>query len=902
MTKTTLVSLLVASFISSTQASTKKEQLISCQMLPQIEHGFVMSHILAKKSSMEFYEGRTIEQFIKKLDSSKIYFLEHDVELLRSDLRGISKRLGKDCSQIEKTFGLYVLRLEEATTFVKKTLSDPKFKFEENTEIVFDPNQRTFPKTKKEWEDQLTKFLQFQISNYLASDMKLPEAKKQLSHRYEVNLKRQKETSRDEMYSIFLDSFASSLDAHSGYLSQEVLEDFEISMRLSLEGIGAALSWEDGYTTVESLIPGGSAEKSGEIKPKDKIISVAQGNGAFEQVIDMPLRDVVRLIRGKKGTTVRLNLLRKEGATTKRFIVALLRDKISLQDEAAKLTITNKKIGDKTYKIGIIDLPSFYGDLIKKSRSCYDDMKKVVEQASKEKVDALVLDLSKNGGGLLTEAVRIGGLFIKRGNIVATQSQRESMEYLADEDDEIQYKGPLVVLTSRLSASASEIVSGALQDYKRAVIVGADQTFGKGTVQAMMNLPSQFGGGAIKVTTGLFFVPSGNSTQYRGVPADVVLPSVFSTKEIGEISLDYSLQPSSVKAFTSPEAAGQWKALDSTTLKKLKEKSLYIAIVTTIVGVISVGINLYTIVVLRMGYLGWFISIFTSSFLSLIFYVAPLHIKYKFRPVFSFNFKFIKRYLKVSLPTIPHNYSTYLYTASDRIILDRSQVPIQDIGKYNFAYTFGNYVEILSGALGMAISPLHLRLFAKKDHHSQEIVRKLTFFTQVSFLAGALFLCLWIKEIFSILVNNDDLQSSYPYAIFIIMACSYAPMYYSCVNLLFYHEKTNQLWKITFIGGIINILLNIIFIPFIGIYASIGGTFIALMYVGYAGYYMKLFKSLSKVNYYPTVWILITLAASGTVYFLVELNWSIKLLITLPALIAYTIYFLKSYKALKNLT
>ena len=405
--------------------------------------------------------------------------------------------------------------------------------------------------------------------------MKLPKAKQQLIHRYELNAKRQGDLDRDDLYALFLDAFASALDAHSSYLDPNSLEDFEIQMRLSLEGIGAALTWDDGFTTVDNLIPGGSAERSGELEPKDKIVAVAQGNnGTSENVIDMPLRDVVKLIRGKKGTTVKLTILRQKNNTTMHKVISLVRDKIKLEDEAVQTRFTTRKIDGKDVKVAVIELPSFYGDLTRKTRSCYEDVRKALEKANAEKADAVVFDLSNDGGGLLTEAVRIGGLFIKKGNIVATLDAHGPAEKLPDEDESIEWKGPLVVLTSRLSASASEIVSGALQDYHRAVIVGGDKTFGKGTVQAMMNLPSNLG--AIKVTTGMFRA-GGSSTQYRGVPSDVTIPSPYSVKDIGESALDYSLPPKTIDNFVSPEAnddgPDHWQPVDQSLISKLKTKS-----------------------------------------------------------------------------------------------------------------------------------------------------------------------------------------------------------------------------------------------------------------------------------------------------------------------------------------
>ena len=550
---------------------------LECRLLPPIMHGFLSHHVSVKKADSTL-ESRVAEQFIKRLDPSKVYLLESDVASIKNELFHVFDKINAgDCSGILKAQKLLSQRTEESAKQAKQILSS-NFAFEPKTEVIIDPTKRQFPKTKEEAEQQLRKFLQFQVSNYLASDMKLPQAKKQLIHRYELGAKRNAETSSDDTFSLFLDAFASALDAHSSYLSRDVLEDFEISMRLSLEGIGTSLSWDDGYTTVESLVPGGAAEKSGEIKPKDKIIAVGQGkSGNSESVIDMPLRDVVKLIRGKKNTYVRLTVMRQTSDGTQTLKVTLKRETINLKEDAAKLTWVNKTSGDKKLKLAVIELPSFYGDMSQGSRSCYDDMKKLVDQAKAEKADGVILDLSKNGGGLLGEAVRIGGLFIRRGNVVATQDAKGSLDILSDEDESLNYNGPLVVLTSRLSASASEIVAGALQDYKRALIVGGDKTFGKGTVQAVSNLPRDLG--AIKVTTGMFFIPAGESTQHRGVVADIALPSAFSIKDIGEQSLDYSLPPKSVSSFLSKEAQGsdkdsQWTPITKAMVEKLRAQSL----------------------------------------------------------------------------------------------------------------------------------------------------------------------------------------------------------------------------------------------------------------------------------------------------------------------------------------
>ncbi|MGE3974631.1 MAG: S41 family peptidase, partial [Bdellovibrionales bacterium] len=471
---------------------------------------------------------------------------------------------------------LFVQRVKERTKFTEAYLK-AKYKLSKDTELVLDPKKRQFLKTKAEADEFHIKYIHFQVANYLASGMKLAEAKTQLVRRYARNLKNLSALKKEDIYASYLDSFAGAMDPHTSFLSPDAREDFDIQMQLSLEGIGATLSSQDGYTVIENLIPGGSAAKSGLIEPQDKIISVGQGeSGSMETVIDEPLRDVVRKIRGPKGSKVRLTILRKSNGKTKRIEVGLLRDKISLEDEAAQITYVDKEIGGVKKKFAVVDLPSFYSSTRKGGRSSATDMKKLMKEAREKKVDGMVLDLSSNGGGSLDDAVKIAGQFIKIGNVVETQGSSKAIDQMADDESEVDYSGPLVVLTSRLSASASEIVAGALQDYKRAVIVGGDHTFGKGSVQQVMPLPSELG--ALKVTVGMFFIPGGQSTQHRGVFADVPLPGNFSSDEIGEKSLDYSLPPRSLPAFISEEAYVKegpeaWVPVTADMVTQLKDRS-----------------------------------------------------------------------------------------------------------------------------------------------------------------------------------------------------------------------------------------------------------------------------------------------------------------------------------------
>ncbi|MGZ3694881.1 MAG: S41 family peptidase [Bdellovibrionota bacterium] len=575
MTRFFTFSLLALSLLSFSYPSVVRaeEEGLNCGLIPTLTTYFLRYHVSIHSATDEV-NHRTVEQMIKRIDPSKVLLLQSDVEELKPKVLGFLKKMQdkSDCTPIDDIKTLLVNRTKEQLAYAKEAMG-PKYKLDENVELQLEADKRDFPKDAEDSHKRQMIQMHFQISNYLLTDMKLPKAKEQLVHRYELNVKRMEELKPSDLYNYLVNSFASALDPHSNYLSPEDTEDFRINMNLSLEGIGASLSPEDGYTVIQELIKGGAAEKSKLLLPKDKIIAVGQDKDKpMDNVIDMDLKDVVRKIRGKAGTTVRLTILR-EKPDIHRFNVSLVRSKVELEDDAAKVDFQDKTVHGKKFRLARIDLPSFYGGQRRGDRSCSRDMAIAVEKAVKGKADGIVLDLSSNSGGLLDEAVKIGGLFINRGNIVATKDSTAEVQMLDDVDSRVQFDGPVVVLISRLSASAAEIVAGALQDYKRAVIVGGDHTYGKGSVQAVLPLKPEYG--VIKVTTGLFFIPGGSSTQWKGVASDVPFPNPFNTEDIGEKHLDYSLKPESVPTFLSPEAneAHLWTAVSSSEIDKLKQLS-----------------------------------------------------------------------------------------------------------------------------------------------------------------------------------------------------------------------------------------------------------------------------------------------------------------------------------------
>lgn len=559
--------------------ATKKDQL-KCESLRDIKKGFLIAHINTSKLSPTL-EARTIKQHLEGFDPMRIYFSQIDIDNLTNQMKDLFKNIeeGK-CEQLTKVQNYYIKRVKDRVDFAAKRLNKD-FKFDKSVRIMLDPKKRGYAKDEKELQNLQEKYLHFQVSNRLITGKKIDESVKLVNESYDRGYRKLEKYKEEDVLSGYLNSFAHSLDPHTSYFSADALEDFEIQMSLSLEGIGATLTPEDGFTVVDSLVKGGAAERSGKVFPKDKIIAVGQMKDgkptAFENVVEWDLRDVVRLIRGKKGSQVRLKILRTQKGKTEHHTVTLVRDQIKLEDEAAQLTYLEKEINGVKRKIGLVNLPSFYASS-KGDRSSARDVKDIIKKARDEKVDGLILDMSQNGGGSLSDAVDLAGLFFKTGNVVKQSSKNPRLKPipLKDEDVMVDWNGPLVVLTSRISASASEIVAGTLKDYDRAIIVGADHTFGKGSVQQV--IPLSPGLGALKVTVGMFFTPGGFSTQHRGVTSHIVLPSALDDRDIGEKTLDYSLPPKTIGKFISRDAFVEsgpdaWMKVDDKTIQTIAERS-----------------------------------------------------------------------------------------------------------------------------------------------------------------------------------------------------------------------------------------------------------------------------------------------------------------------------------------
>ena len=549
---------------------------LKCNDLPGLMQQFLHHHVLHWAENDPELEARTVDTYLRRNDPSRTLLTRAEEQAIGASMRGAFDRIkAGDCGPLTELNRSLVRHQERTAKFVRAFVSADDYRLDETASLVLDPDKRGNPATPEQRDALLRSWVHFQIATYVANGTPLAEARRKLADGYDRRFRRLLETPQQETFGEFLDSFAGSLDPHSSYLSQEVLEDFRIGMSLSLEGIGVALSEQDGYSVAERIIPGGAADRQKVLQPKDKIIAVAQGNGDFVDIIDMPLREAVALIRGKAGSKVELTVLR-EGATTERFNVSIVRDKIDLEEQAANLRFEERDVGGRKLKLAVLDLPSFYGDADPTQRQSTKDVERLMRQATAEKADGLLLDLSRNGGGLLQHAVTVSGFFLRSGPIVAIENASGERQIESDPDPSVLFAGPVVVLTSRVSASASEILAGALKDYHRAVIVGDDHTFGKGTVQTVSTLPHD--DGALKITTQLFFRPGGLSTQHDGVRSDVVIPSLVASDDYGEKNQPYSIPPHKTSPFLSKDAnddrpGSHWQPLEEESLSRLAARS-----------------------------------------------------------------------------------------------------------------------------------------------------------------------------------------------------------------------------------------------------------------------------------------------------------------------------------------
>jgi carboxyl-terminal processing protease len=491
--------------------------------------------------------SKLIDRYADSLDGSREILFQSDLADFHRNPSSVSEAAltSGDTHPAHVLFDRFLQRFGERLNFVSNALKEEKFDFTAHDRFSLDREKAARPQNAAEaqqlWLQRLrAEYLQEKLGGKSAAQIA-----ETLAHRYESQAKMMKRLSSDTVLELYLNSLAHLYDPHSDYMGREQLQSFNTIMELSLAGIGATLQEDDGYCKIRELVPGGPAARSGKVHVGDRIVGVSQDNGKnTADLVDMPLSQAVDLIRGPKGTTVTLTILPALAEASTRKTIAIQRDEIHLEEQRAKARIVDFPTADRgNLRMGVVDLPAFYASDKGRTPSATADVKKLITKLKSENVHGIILDLRRNGGGSLEEAIHLTGLFIPAGPVVQTRDLAGHIEVGDIPGGESTYDGPLVVLTSRLSASASEIVAGALQDYGRALIVGDSSTFGKGTVQTMLPLTSVMASagadmksdpGALKVTISKFYRPSGNSTQLRGVRADIVLPSATDTPEYSE--------------------------------------------------------------------------------------------------------------------------------------------------------------------------------------------------------------------------------------------------------------------------------------------------------------------------------------------------------------------------------
>lgn len=503
---------------------------------------------------------RALTLFLDRFDPLKLYFYQSDIDQFRAYKDNIDDWVKNGKLDLAfKIFERFAQRVDERVE-TALTLLDGDFDFSKEEFVVADGEDASYAVTPKDAEDRWRRQIKYALLELKDDDTEGEEARDLLRRRYKRLSRRFASFKSADLLEAYLTSITNAYDPHSTYMSASTLDDFNIQMGLKLQGIGAALREKDGSTVVTSVIAGGAADLDKRLKPDDVIISVGQGNeGEMVDIVEMPLKDVVNLIRGNAGTVVRLGV--KVGGAGETTVYQITRAEVELAESAARGQIIEHATADGgKRKIGFISLPSFYMDMEAARenradfRSSTADVRKILVDFKEKGVDAVVLDLSRNGGGSLVEAISLTGLFINRGPVVQVKDFNNDVQIYDDERAGTVWSGPLVILTSKFSASASEILAGAIQDYRRGIIVGDPATHGKGTVQSLIDVAERLlmmkrqNFGALKVTLQQFYLPDGASTQRDGVPADIVLPSISQKLDVGEGDLKFALPADRIPA------------------------------------------------------------------------------------------------------------------------------------------------------------------------------------------------------------------------------------------------------------------------------------------------------------------------------------------------------------------
>lgn len=522
-----------------------------CQMITRYH--------ISKKRIDDTISEKLFDKYISDLDAQKLYFLQSDIDAYaqyKTNLDDLLK-VGKVDFAYD-VFALFLKRLDARTDYAQK-LIDQEYDFSADETAILDGDELEWAKSEDELNERWRKRIKFDLLNLKLDDTDMAEARERLHKRYRLLKETMHQTEDFETFETYLSSLTHCFDPHSTYMSPQTLEEFQIQMRLSLQGIGAQLRSEDGATVINKIIPGGAAAKDKRLEAGDKIVAVAQEDGEWVDVVEMKLSKVVRYIRGKAGTLVKLKVLK--GTSGESVVYELTRQKVELTESAVSGQIIDAREwfpnGD-TGRVGVIHIPSFYRDFSgaqagrEDFRSTSRDVLTVLQEFREAGgVDAIMIDLRFNGGGALSEAIDVSGLFVGHGPIVQIKDSNgrvKSHDFDIEGREEPDYSGPLLVITNRLSASASEIFAGAIKDYGRGIVIGDTTTHGKGTVQnvvevgaSLFNLGNSDSSGALKVTINQFYRPNGDSTQREGVKSDIIIPSQIDHLDLGEASLDNAM-------------------------------------------------------------------------------------------------------------------------------------------------------------------------------------------------------------------------------------------------------------------------------------------------------------------------------------------------------------------------
>ncbi|WP_312154535.1 carboxy terminal-processing peptidase [Pseudomonas sp.] len=500
------------------------------------------------------------DSYIKLLDPSRSYFTASDIaefDKWKTQFDDFLK-----AGNLDPGFTIYKRYLNRVKSRLDFALAElnkgvDRIDFTAKESLLVDRKDAPWLKNEAELDDLWRKRVKDEVLRQKIAGKDPKQIQETLTKRYKNQLARLNQTRAEDIFQAYINTFAQSYDPHTNYLSPDNAENFDINMSLSLEGIGAVLQSDNDQVKIVRLVPAGPAAKTKQVAPADKIIGVAQGNKEMVDVVGWRLDEVVKLIRGPKGSVVRLEVIPASNAPNDQTskVVSITREAVKLEEQAAKKSVLKLKQDGRDYKLGIIEIPAFYLDFKAyragdpEYKSTTRDVKKLLTELQKEKVDGVVIDLRNNGGGSLQEATELTSLFIDKGPTVLVRNADGRVDVLEDENTGAFYKGPLALLVNRLSASASEIFAGAMQDYHRALIIGG-QTFGKGTVQTIQPLNH----GELKLTLAKFYRVSGQSTQHQGVLPDIDYPSIIDTKEIGESALPEAMPWDTIRPVIRPAA------------------------------------------------------------------------------------------------------------------------------------------------------------------------------------------------------------------------------------------------------------------------------------------------------------------------------------------------------------